>query len=78
MGKPSAELLPSCAEFVPRLVGHLETLLLIAPEHIVELTGGGFVDNDGILLEITLQAARIKIGAAPSTIIILEWWKPGL
>ena len=64
MGKPSAEFLPFCAELVPTLVRQQERLLFVAPEHVIQFTCGGRVDDDGIFLKVTFQAACIQVGAA--------------
>ena len=68
MGEPAAELLPAGAELVPRLFSQQEALLLVAPEHVIQLAGCGGVDDDGIFLKVTLQAAGIEIGAAHGAI----------
>ena len=68
MGEPPSELLPARAEFVPCLRGQLKALLLVTPEHIIQLASRGLVDDDGILLKVTLQTAGVEVGTANSTI----------
>ncbi len=78
MGKPATELLPPCTELIPRLLSHLETLLLVAPEHVIKLASGLSVYDDCIFLKITLQTAGIQIGAAHSAVLTVDHHNLGM
>ena len=64
MGYPSAEPLPWSAELPPCFLCQVHALLLVAVEHVVELTRRLGVDDDGILLIVKTQAARVEVGTA--------------
>ena len=78
MGKPPTELLPTCTELIPRMIVHLETFLLVTPEHIVEFTCGSFVNDNGILLKVTLQTTGIQIGTAHGAIASIDHHNLGM